>query len=405
MSTTYEPGGKVPDPMIPLCVPHIAGNEAKYIQDCIDTGWVSSVGSYVDRFEQMIAERMGVKYAVATVNGTAALHVALTAGGVEPDDEVLVSTLTFIASANAIRYANAWPVFIDAEPRHWQMDPNLVQDFLANRCEWKDGSLRNRLTGRRVRAIEPVHILGHAVDMTPILELACKYELLVVEDAAEALGTRYKNQLAGGLGSLGCTSFNGNKLITTGGGGMVVTNDQVLAQKVRYLTTQAKDDPVEYIHGTVGYNYRLPNLLAAFGCAQAERLDDYIQAKRTAAAQYHQELSSIPGVIPFEASPDVFCTWWLYTVAIDPGTFGLTSRELRAELHRSGIQTRPLWQAMHASPAHQPAQSVLTGVADNLVANCLSLPCSVGITREQISRVCHTIHQLQQTAVHTRRAA
>ncbi len=403
MSTTYEPGGPVPAEMIPLCVPQIAGNEGKYIQDCIDTGWVSSVGSYVDRFEKMIAERMGTQFAVATVNGTSALQVALKVGGVEPDDEVLCSTLTFIASANAIRYANAWPVFIDAEPLHWQMDPNLVEDFLTERCDWKNGALRNRQTGRRVRAIEPVHVLGHSVDMDPILELARRFDLLVVEDAAEALGTKYKDQLVGGLGDLGCTSFNGNKLITTGGGGMIVTNDEALARKARYLTTQAKDDPIEYVHNEIGFNFRLPNILAAFGCAQAERLEDYISAKRRVAAQYHQELAGIPGVIPFESSCDVFCTWWLYTIQIDSAEFGRTSRELRRELHEQNIQTRPLWQAMHDSPAHQPAQVMNAGVAERLVAECLSLPCSVGITADQVSRVCQTVRHIQQQ-VQSRRA-
>ncbi len=405
MSTTYEPGGPVPPEMIPLCVPHIAGNEGKYVQDCIDTGWVSSVGAYVDRFERMIAEQMGTKYAVATVNGTAALHMALKVGGVEPDDEVLVSTLTFIASANAIRYANAWPVFIDAEPRHWQMDPNLVQEFLTKQCEWKHGVLRNKLTGRRVRAIEPVHILGHPVDLDPILELARKFDLLVVEDAAEALGTRYKGREVGGLGDLGCVSFNGNKLITTGGGGMVVTNDEVLAAKVRYLTTQAKDDPIEYCHNEVGYNYRLPNLLAAFGCAQVERLADYIDCKNRVAAQYREELDSVPGLRHYEAASYADCTWWLYTVQIDPVEFGMTSRELRLRLQQCNIQSRPLWQAMHANPAHQTAQAVLTGVADTLVAECLSLPCSVGITSEQVTQVCRTIRQIQQQTTSRVRSA
>ena len=398
MSTTYEPGGPAPAEMIPLCVPQIAGNEGKYVQDCIDTGWVSSVGAYVDRFEQMIAERMGTKYAVATVNGTAALHMALKVGGVEPDDEVLVSTLTFIASANAIRYANAWPVFIDAEPRHWQMDPNLVEEFLTKRCEWKQGVLRNKLTGRRVRAIEPVHVLGHPVDLDPILELAQRFDLLVVEDAAEALGTRYKGRAVGGLGDLGCVSFNGNKLITTGGGGMVVTNNETLAARVRYLTTQAKDDPVEYCHNEVGYNYRLPNLLAAFGCAQVERLADYIDCKKRVAAQYRDELTGVPGITLYESAPHADCTWWLYTVRVHATRFGMTSRELRSQLQQRNVQTRPLWQTMHTSPAHQPAQAVLTGVADGLVADCLSLPCSVGITPAQISTVCRTIIDLHRRA-------
>ncbi len=396
MSTTSESRGPVLPEMIPLCVPQVAGNEWKYVKECIDTGWVSSVGAYVDKFERMVADTMGTRFAIATVNGTSALHMALKVGGVQPNDEVLVSTLTFIASANAIRYCDAWPVFIDAEPLHWQMDPNLVEEFLTRRCQWKNGALFNSETGRRVRAIEPVHILGHPVDLDPILELARKFELLVVEDAAEALGTHYKGKPVGGAGNFGCVSFNGNKIITTGGGGMVVTNDEALASRVRYLTTQAKEDPVEFRHSEVGYNFRLPNLLAAFGCAQLESLPSYIDCKKRIAARYREELASVPGIHQYSVAPYADCTWWLYTIRVDPAEYGMSSSELRRQLQTRNIQTRPLWQSMHSSRAHQPAKAVLTGVADHLVANCLSLPCSVGITTEQLGWVCDNIRQLHQ---------
>ena len=280
---------------IPLIVPELRGNEWSYIKECLDTNWVSSVGTYVDQFEKMTAEQVGCKYAVATVNGTAALHIALLLAGVQPDDEVLVSSLTFIAPANTIRYVGAWPVFIDAEPEYFQIDPSAVIEFLENECCWDGRELRNRKTGRRVKAILPVHILGHPVDLDPILEVAARYSLPVIEDATEGLGARYRGRSLGSLGNAGCFSFNGNKIITTGGGGMFVTNDAQWAARAKYLTTQAKDDPIEYVHNAVGYNYRLTNILAAMGCAQMEQLDSFVGTKRQIANKYKDSLGHVAG--------------------------------------------------------------------------------------------------------------
>src|SRR3972149_6950111 len=220
------PGALPPDGFIPLSVPQLVGNEWKYVKECLDTNWVSSVGSFVDRFEQTMASYIGCRKAVATVNGTAALHVALQVAGVQADDEVLVSDLTFIAPVNAIRYLGAWPVFIDAAADYWQMDPQKVRDFLDKQCLWKDGQLRNKSTGRRVSAVLPVHILGHPVDMDPIVELARKYQLKIIEDATECLGAKYKGRMVGSHGDISCFSYNGNKIITTGGGGMIVTDNR-----------------------------------------------------------------------------------------------------------------------------------------------------------------------------------
>ena len=230
---------------IPLIVPEIRGHEWNYIKECLDTNWVFSVGAYVERFERIVAEFVGAKYAVATMNGTSALHIALLLAGVQPQDEVLTSTLTFIASANAIRYVGAWPIFIDAEPVYWQIDPAAVAAFLEKQCQWDGKNLRNRHTNRRIGAILPVHILGHPADIQPILDLAAKYSLPVIEDATEALGSRYRDQSPGGLAPVGCFSFNGNKIITTGGGGMLVTDNPEWAAQARYLSTQAKDDPID----------------------------------------------------------------------------------------------------------------------------------------------------------------
>lgn len=396
MNTNSHPGAASP-PFIPLYNPQIDGNAWDYVKECLDTAWVSSAGSFVDRFETMLAERAGVKYAVAVSSGTAALHTAFLLAGVQPDDEVVVSTLTFIASANSIRYCGAHPVFIDSEPRHWQIDPQLVEEFLTRQCRWKDGRLVNAKTGRRIAALVPVHVLGHPVDMPPLLELANRFRIPVVEDAAEGVGVKHRGKPVGGFGEIGCYSFNGNKLITTGGGGALLTNDAKKASRARYLTTQAKDDPVNYIHGEIGFNYRLTNLQAALGCAQLESVDRFVERKRTAAAEYRTALSTVPGVELQDISPEASCTFWLNTVSFNPVRFGMDSRELMQRLGKEGIQSRPLWQPMHQSPAHRGAQSVLTGVADRLFASCLSLPSSVGLTSADVQRVVQTIARIQRS--------
>lgn len=383
---SFEPGAPARAGFIPLCVPEIRGNEWLYVKECLDTGWVSSVGEYVRRFEEEIAVRAGAQYGVATVNGTAALHVALLVAGVEPDDEVLVSDLTFIAPANAIHYAKAHPVFVDAEPVYWQMDAQRTVDFLEKQCAWTSGELRNKVTGRRVRAIVPVHILGHPVDIDPILEVTRKYDLAVIEDATESLGAKYGDEPVGHLGDIACFSFNGNKLITTGGGGLIVTDNQAWAEKAKYLTTQAKDDPVEYVHREIGYNYRLTNVQAAMGCAQLEQLDEFIATKRRIADRYTKALKDVPGITPMREADWASSVFWLYTVLVDEREYGIDSRALLKRLEQHGIQSRPLWQPLHLSAAYAGrAQAVASPceVAEGLNARALSLPCSVGLSEEQ----------------------
>ena len=376
---------------IPLCVPDVSGNEWQYVKECLDTAWVSSVGAYVDRFEQQFADRFGSRHAIATVNGTAALHTALLVSGVEPDDEVLISTLSFIAPANAIRYAGAWPVFVDAEENLWQMDPQCVVDFLENQCESVNGILRNRQTHRRVRAILPVHILGHSVDLSPILDLAKRFDLIVIEDATEGLGASCAGQPLGSIGDVGCYSFNGNKMITTGGGGMLVTNREDWAERARYLTTQAKDDSVEYVHGEIGFNYRLTNIQAAMGCAQLEQLDRYLELKKRIASGYSAQLSAVQGVTPMPEPGYGDSAWWLYTVLVDAEVFGMDRKALMQRLAAVNIQTRPLWQPLHLSPAHSGSQFVGGCVAEKLNSKALSLPCSVGLQEEQMEWVVNCI--------------
>ena len=379
---------------IPLAEPQIGGKEWEYVKECLDTNWVSSVGSYVDRFERELAEYLGTRYAVATSSGTAALHIALLLAGVEPDDEVLVSTLTFIAPANTVRYIGAWPVFIDADPQYWQMDPDKLADFAENFCRWENGSLVNKATGRRVKAVLPVHILGHPCDMESILEFARKWGLTVVEDATESLGATYHGHMVGADGADGdiaCFSFNGNKIITAGGGGMITTGNPDWAQRAKHLTTQAKDDPIEYIHSEIGYNYRLTNIQAALGCAQLQRIDEHVASKQRIARNYRETLSEVPGITLMNQAPWANSTFWLYTVLVDQKKYGMDCRSLMKELGASGIQTRPLWQPLHLSKAHEGAYAHNCEVAELLWRDALSIPSSVGLEPDDQSRVTDSI--------------
>jgi perosamine synthetase len=383
----YEPGAPAAAGAIALCEPHVAGNEWSYVKECLDTGWVSSVGAFVDRFEREFAARVGVRHAVAMGSGTAALHVALLVSGVSPGEEVIVPDCTFIAPANAVRYVGAWPVFIDIEPNYWQLDADQVAAFLREDCERRGGALVNRRTGRRVSGILPVDILGHPSDLDALRALAAEYSLTVVEDATESLGARYRNRPLGTISPVTCFSFNGNKLITTGGGGMLVTDDERLAARARYLATQAKDDPIEYIHHSVGYNYRLTNVLAAMGCAQLEQLDAFVAKKRAIATRYAAAFADVPGLTLMQEAPWAFSAFWLFTLLVDEGAFGCSSRALLRRLGEQRIQSRPLWQPMHQSPAQAGAWSRPCPEAERIHAMALSLPCSVGLTAAAQERV------------------
>jgi len=393
ISTSFEPGAAVAAGTIPLCVPQLGGNEWLYVKECLDTNWVSSAGPFVARFEHALASYVGAKHAVATVNGTAALHMALLVAGIQPDEEVLLPALTFIAPANAVRYAGAWPVFMDVEPAHWQLDPQKVLDFITQQCRWSNGKLINHTTQRRVRAILPVHILGHPCDLDVLYEIADKYELGVVEDATESLGARYKARMLGSQSAIACFSFNGNKLITTGGGGMIVTSNDAWAEHARYLTTQAKDDPFEYVHNEVGFNYRLTNIQAALGCAQMEQIESFVDRKREIAATYNRELQNVRGVGFMQEAPWAFSAAWLYTIRIDEQEYGIDSRALLKQLNQNGVQSRPLWQPMHHSPAHKDSPSFKVEIADAVHRDAVSLPSSVGLTELDQERVISAIRR------------
>jgi perosamine synthetase len=372
--------------VIPNAVPHLAGNEWKYVKECLDTNWISSAGAFVERFETAVAAYVGVEHAVATVNGTAALHVALLAAGVGADDEVLVPALTFIATANAVAYCGAHPVFMDSETASWGIDPQKVSDFLARECLVKDGRVVNRASGRTVRALLPVHLYGHPCDLDPLLDLAARYPLAMVEDSAEALGATYKDRRVGVEGLVGCLSFNGNKIITSGGGGMILTRDAALARRARALTTQARGSALEWIHEEVGFNYRLTNIHAALGVAQLEQIAGFIEAKRSTAAAYATALAAVEGVTAFGEAPWARSTYWMSSVLLDERRCP-DVRALVRDLNTAGVQARPLWRPLHLQPVFQSAQAYRIEVAEQLYARGVSLPCSVGITAEERAAV------------------
>jgi perosamine synthetase len=368
---------------IPLSVPHIAGNEWKYVKDCLDTGWVSSVGSYVNQFEEDFARVTQSNHAVACVNGTAALHIALVTCGVKPGDQVLVSNLTFIASANSISHAGATPIFIDAEPDYWQINPAEVASYLRNECHVINGETFHKLTGQRVKAIMPVHILGNPVDMDPILALAKEFNLAVIEDATESLGATYKGKPVGSLGDMAAFSFNGNKLITTGGGGMIITNNLELALRAKHLTTTAKIEPIEFIHDEIGYNYRLVNLLAAVGVAQLEQLPAFLAKKQEITSWYTELLSDHPGIKLMPEPPYGSSARWLYTIRLQNNNW----KSIYEFLAGNNIQSRPIWQPMHLSPAYIHLNSRKCPISELLQDCCLSIPCSINLSKSQAEQV------------------
>jgi perosamine synthetase len=368
--------------VIPLSVPNIAGNEWKYVKDCLDTGWISSVGSYVTQFEQMVADFAGAKYGVAAVNGTAALHIALLLSGVKQDDYVILPNLTFVASANSIKYLGADPLLIDADPDLWQMDLDLLEDFLENETDEKDGYLFYIKDGRRIGAIMPVHILGNMCDMDRFLSIVKKYPLPIVEDATEALGTSYKGKSAGTFSPLACFSFNGNKIISTGGGGVIVTDDEELAKHAKHLTTTAKASSDEYYHDEVGYNYRLVNVLAAIGVGQMELLPSFIKRKKECVAFYKKELAGVADIRFQQELPDVETNGWLFTIQTDK------QQQLLDHLNANKILSRRFWMPMNKLPMYKDCVYIQKNDIANYIYNtCLSIPCSTSITDEELGIV------------------
>jgi len=359
--------------------PSFEGKEWAYVKECIDTGWVSSAGSYVDRFETMLAEQTGADHAIAVVNGTSALHVALQVAGVEAGDEVIVPALTFVATANAVSYCGAVPHFADSERETLGLDPERLNGYLDGVLKKGPDGPVNRHTGRPVRAIVPVHTFGHPVDMDPLLEVAERYDLAVVEDAAEALGSRYRGRPVGRHGDLSILSFNGNKTITTGGGGAILTDDGDLAAEARHLTTTAKvDGRRDYFHDRVGYNYRLPNLNAALGCAQLETLPELIDRKRRLACHYRASVRGVSGVHVLEEPPFARSNYWLNALILDPCRAGERSALLEAAQDR-GIEARPAWMLLPDLPMYRDCPKMDLSMARSLQRRIVNIPSGASL--------------------------
>lgn len=375
-------------PVIPLSEPLVSGNEWQYVKECLDSGWVSSTGRYVTEFENVVAEYVGAGHAVAMVNGTSALHIAMLAAGIGPDDEVIVPTLTFIAPVNAVSYCGAHPVFMDCDPDTLCIDVDKVIHFLQHECEQRrDGFLYNKVSDRRVKAVVPVHTFGHPVDMEPLLEVCSIKNVTVIEDAAESLGSVYKDAKTGSMGAAGCFSFNGNKLVTTGGGGMLVTGDEELAARARHLSTQAKTDSLYYDHDLVGYNYRLTNVQAAIGMAQMERIEEFVAIKRKNARLYKELLSGLGEVRFIWEKPLTRSNFWFYSICVPPER----KENLMGALLSSGIQVRPAWRLIHTLPMYKQNQAYLMENAPALQASLINLPCSLSIREQDVVLVCATI--------------
>jgi len=384
-------------PVIPLSEPLISGNEWKYVKECLDTGWVSSAGKYVDLFEEKISEYTGAKYAIACVNGTSALQVSLKLAGVESGDEVIVPSLTFIAPVNAVNYLNAEPVFMDSDD-YFNIDPEKTIDFIKKETKYSKGFTINKNTGKKVKAIIPVHVLGNAVWLDDLYEICKERNIKIIEDASESLGTKYnkgkfKTKYTGTIGEIGCLSFNGNKIITTGGGGMILTDNKKLAERAKYLTTQAKDDEVLFIHNEVGYNFRLTNIQAALGVAQLEKINDYLKIKESNYSYYRNSIKDIKG-IKLKPVPDYSRNnYWLYTIEINKTGYGKNKEELLEVFGKNHIQARPIWYLNHMQKPFNNFFSYKINNACNLYDTTLCIPSSVNLNKTNIDKVVKIINE------------
>lgn len=370
---------------IPLSVPHLDGNEWEYIKECLDTNWVSSAGKYVDKFEKDLAAYINSKNAVATVNGTAAIHIALKILGVEAGDKVLVPALTFIASVNPVAYCGATPVFVDSELDTYNIDPAKMEAKIIELID-KD---------QKPKAVIVVHLYGQPAKINEIVEICDKYDIYLIEDATESLGTKYNKQMTGTFGDIGCFSFNGNKLITTGGGGMFVTDNDQWAEKASYLTTQAKDDPVQFIHHETGYNYRLTNIQAAMGVAQLEQIDKFIEKKREINDFYYQKLNSISGITVSREADEAYSNYWLSTILVNKNEFGLDSKKLYKKLRSEGIMVRPFFKPINEMPMYSNNGSGFKGEnTQKLWEEGICLPSSVTLKQNELGHIIESIKNL-----------
>lgn len=373
---TVLPKGKE---SVALHEPCFSGNEWAYVKDCLDTGWVSSIGKYVDKFEHMLEDFTGVKRAIAVVNGTAALHICFKLVGVEYGDEVLVPDLTFIATANAVCYCGATPHFVDSEERTLGLDPKKLSDYLLDVSEVRKDGCFNKQTGRRIKAVVPMHTFGHPVDLDALIEVCNRFRLEFVEDAAESIGSYYKGRHTGSMGKVSALSFNGNKTITTGGGGAILTNDEELGKFAKHLTTTARvPHKWAIIHDHIGYNYRLPNINAALGCAQLEELPSLLKNKRNLAEKYRKAFEGIPGIRFFTEPDFAKSNYWLNVLLLSEKFSD--QRDVLIEMTNSGgIMTRPTWTLMHRLPMFRACPHMNLSGTESLEARLINIPSSASL--------------------------
>jgi len=376
---------------IPLSVPSISGNEMKYLKECIDSEWVSSAGSFVGQFESKISDYTGSRYAIAVVNGTSALHLSLMISGVGHNDEVIIPTVTFIAPVNAITYCGASPIFMDSD-EFFNIDVEKTIEFLTNETITKKGYTYNKTTNKRIAAIVPVHVWGNAVDIEQLVGICKEKNIEIIEDASESLGTRYnskklKGKHTGTIGSFGCLSFNGNKIITTGGGGMILTNKQKFAEKAIYLSTQAKDDPKRYIHNNVGYNYRITNIQAALGVGQLEQLEKFINLKKAIRQSYLSHFKDISGITLSPSPNYANNNYWLNVIHINEEKYGRSINDLNEKFEANNIEVRPVWMLNHLQKPFKHYQSYNIENAIKQIKNSLCIPSSTKLSNEDIEKI------------------
>lgn len=381
--------------MIPLSVPNLSLDILENVKETIETGWVSTGGKFIAEFEEKVAKYVGVEKAISCQSGTAGLHLSLRVLGVEHGDEVIVPTLTFIAAVNPVKYMGAEPVFMDCDD-DLNMDLDKLEEFLENECDYINGQVVNKRTERIIKAIIVVHVFGNPVDMERLIGIKEKYNLKLIEDATEALGSyytegKYKNKYCGTIGDLGVYSFNANKIITTGGGGMVVSHNNELLDKIAFLSVQAKTDPLYFIHDEVGYNYRMTNIQAAFGTDQIDKLEKFIKNKIKNYNLYRNYLKGIEGVILLPFRKGTRSNHWFYSLIIDEEKYGINRDVLLKKLNKNNIQTRPLWGLIHKQKPYQFNQSYKIEKAYFYEKNLINVPCSSNLTEEDVNVVIETL--------------